>query len=290
MADQRQRQVKEVDVSNLLVDAGIRAVKANPKISTGYVVGILICMLGTGLVPSQESEEAMDRQMLRAEQEYGKSLMKAEKTMRNAEAYYHNSKGWFSCNPECQRHKNAFDAASDEYWVLKRAYDSEMAEARSNVGIFSTYGVAEVRRSFWRSFAGGKEFAKRQTMWDALFIGIRTMGRDESLIEYGLRVMMNMIFNFTLGLFGALIGFIFSLWGLITSFGASLTTGAAFFALAVLAGTAFVASWLVGLYAAAAGTVYFVGKAAINNARLADAQRRAHPNLRYQQGRRHHYD
>ena len=27
-------------------------------------------------------------------------------------------------------------------------------------------------------------------MWDAMFMGMRSMGRDESMIEYGLKVLM----------------------------------------------------------------------------------------------------
>ena len=36
--------------------------------------------------------------------------------------------------------------------------------------------------AFWSYFSAGKQFAKRQSMWDAMFMGIRSMGRDE---KYG---------------------------------------------------------------------------------------------------------
>ncbi len=49
------------------------------------------------------------------------------------------------------------------------------------VGIFSTYGVSEVRDLFWKRFQSGKAFAQRSTMWDMLFVGISSMGRDEGL-------------------------------------------------------------------------------------------------------------
>ena len=48
------------------------------------------------------------------------------------------------------------------------------------MGVLSEYGVAETRDSFWRAFAGGKGFAKRQSMMDLLFTGLRYSSRDES--------------------------------------------------------------------------------------------------------------
>ena len=42
-------------------------------------------------------------------------------------------------------------------------------------------------RQFWTRFSQGKGFAQRQTKWDALFMGISAMGRDESFVNYLLR-------------------------------------------------------------------------------------------------------
>ena len=66
-----------------------------------------------------------------------------------------------------------------------------------------------------RFFTRGKEFATRQSKWDALFIGIRSMGRDEGLIDYILSVLMNLLFNFTIGMITTVMSFIWGLWGLI---------------------------------------------------------------------------
>ena len=52
----------------------------------------------------------------------------------------------------------------------------------------------------------GKNFATRQTKWDALFMGIQAMGRDEHLISYLFRLLLTMAFNFT---FGKLLLFIY---------------------------------------------------------------------------------
>ena len=66
---------------------------------------------------------------------------------------------------------------------------ARMADAKQSVGILSEVGVNEVKDTFWQYLYQGKQFAKRQSMWDALFIGIRQMhrGRDESMLEYALK-------------------------------------------------------------------------------------------------------
>ena len=35
-------------------------------------------------------------------------------------------------------------------------------------------------------------------MWDAMFMGIRRMGRDESMIEYALKVLLQVLINFSM--------------------------------------------------------------------------------------------
>jgi hypothetical protein len=55
----------------------------------------------------------------------------------------------------------------------------------------------------------GKNFASRQTKWDALFMGIRAMGRDESIVSYAFRLILTMAFNFTLG--GSSLSLLFAL-------------------------------------------------------------------------------
>ena len=65
--------------------------------------------------------------------------------------------------------------------------------------------------------AGGKDFAKRSSMWDLIFMGWR-WGRDEQLVTVVLRWLMQLLMNFTLGLIGALFVFVWRLWGLIAAY------------------------------------------------------------------------
>ena len=47
---------------------------------------------------------------------------------------------------------------------------ARMSDAKSVAGLFSEVGVGEVTDSFWGYFASGKQFAKRQSMWDAMWV------------------------------------------------------------------------------------------------------------------------
>lgn len=169
--------------------------------------------------------------------------------------------------PEAQRRvaeaRKVFDAES-------RVRDDMISEAKSSVGIWSSYGIEEVRKRFWDAYQSGKDFAKRMTFWDVMF-GVGR-GRDEeawvSLMRWAGQIMM----NFTVGLISALISFCFSLIGMIWEYKASLASGIGFFVVAMSGASAMVALFIGGMYGTAVGGVYLVAKQA-QNARLEGRQR-----------------
>jgi hypothetical protein len=167
--------------------------------------------------------------------------------------------------------------------------------AKRTAGIFSEVGVGEIKDSFWQKFHAGKQFAKRQSMWDALFIGIRqgtrgrereravylsrlllynifsliclhfsavSRGRDESWIEYGLKILMQVLLNFSVGLCMALIFFIFGLWSIIQSYQTNPMVAVLVFCGAAAAAFAFVMSYLMAIFGAAGFSVYGLLKVA----------------------------
>ena len=87
-------------------------------------------------------------------------------------------------------------------------------------------------------------------------MGIGAMGRDESLVSYILRLCMSMLFNFTLGVCGAVIAFVFGLVWLVQSYQSNFLVALLFFLIATIAAISFALTWLIGLYVASAGTVY----------------------------------
>lgn len=257
---------REVDAaSTFLIELGTHAVKRNPIKTSLYLVGILICLLFNGwtVTDTQRREYHQELQKLDTE-----GLDNAFFDMQRTYHDYYRSKGWFTCNSNCQVRKEIYESSKRFYENMKREEDSKLAVAKSKLGIFSEYGVEEARSLFWQRFAQGKGLAMRQTKYDAIFMGIGAMARDENLLSYLLRALLTLLFNFTIGVFGAVIAFIFSLYSLIQSFNTSFIGGVIFFALASVAAISFALTWLLGLYAAAAGTTYVGLKIVASNLRI----------------------
>lgn len=93
------------------------------------------------------------------------------------------------------------------------------------------------------------------------------MGRDESTAEYAMKVLMQVLMNFTMGLLMALAIFVFGLWSIIKDYQTNPATALLFFIGAFSAAFAFVATYLIGMFGAAAGGVYGVVKLAETNNR-----------------------
>ena len=82
-----------------------------------------------------------------------------------------------------------------------------------------------------------------------------------------MRIGIQLLFNFTIGMFGAVISFIYFLYGLIKTYRSSLFHATVFFVFAAVASIAYAMTWLIGMYAAAAGTV-FVASKVMNNLQI----------------------
>ena len=77
-----------------------------------------------------------------------------------------------------------------------------MSDAKAIAGLHSQVAFTEIQDSFWQYLAAGKWFAKRQTAWDVLWMGVRSIhrGRDESWAEYAIIIWIYLLVNFSLGL------------------------------------------------------------------------------------------
>jgi len=271
----RQQQIALPSVSDMgsLVVHGIKSFAKRHKVISGsYMFGILFLLLigsGTKLTRDQgrEYNSIMNTIDVRAEFEA------SDYYARTSQAYY-ASKGWFGCDSLCKRNKQRMNEAAGTLDEIRREGYARMSDAKSIAGIFSEVGVEEVKDSFWQYFGAGKEFAKRQSMWDALFIGMRTMSRDESMVEYALRMIMQVLINFSLGLIGALVVFIFGVWSIIKSYQPDPMTAVVFFVGSCCAAFAFVSTYLFGIYGAVAGGLYGMAKMTENNIRLEGGGRR----------------
>lgn len=266
----RERQLAEAraieESGTLLLRGALNVAKRNPLKVSLYFLGLLICFFFSGLtVPEQRLNEytqlieAVDLTTLDA----------AEESMHLTYHKYQRSRGWFwTCNSECQRYKATYERERKTYDILRRQSEKQIAHANSKLGIFSIHGVQKVRDLFWTRFNAGKRFATNQSKWDMLFIGFRAMGRDESFIEYIIQIIANMLMNFTIGVTGAALTFIYYLWGVISTFEPGPLVGGTFFILASIAAISFCFSWLLALYFSVAGTTYVAAKLIASNMRI----------------------
>ncbi|KAL7506272.1 hypothetical protein ACHAXN_003553 [Cyclotella atomus] len=232
-------------------------------LTASYLYGLLSLLLllllgsGTKLTLSQQRQYNAIMNTIDLQAEYS-----AASRYHTAYSNYYNSKGWFSCDTHCQHYKSLMNRRLLEWNEIKAEGNARMSDAKSIAGLFSEVGVNEVQDSFWEYFHNGKQFAKRQSMWDAMFMGMRSMGRDESMVEYIFKMLMQVLINFSMGLIMALCIFVVGLWGIITSYRPNPIVGLVFFVTATCAGFAFVSTYLMVLYGAAAGGVYGMVKLA----------------------------
>ena len=94
---------------------------------------------------------------------------------------------------------------------------------------------------------------------------MRSMTRDENMMQYVLRVIMQVLVNFSIGLVMALIFFIVGLWGVVRDYQANPIVAVTFFVAASCAAFAFVASYLLAMFGATAGGLYGLAKIAESN-------------------------
>ncbi|CAN0381534.1 unnamed protein product, partial [Hapterophycus canaliculatus] len=110
--------------------------------------------------------------------------------------------------------------------------------------------------------SGGKQFAKRATMFNVFMgFGIRS-GRDEGLAVVIARIVFRFVVNLTMGLFMAVFQFLFSVWNVIWSYQADPLSSVAFAAMASLGAISLLATWLLGMAAVGVTGIYAVGKIA----------------------------
>lgn len=254
------------DFGTLAVHAVRTFARRNKVITTSYLFGLIILIIsGTGTKLTWDQRRQYERIMntidLAAEDD-------AYKQYYYSKSNYDRTKGWFTCDASCTRYKHRMEKDKVILDEIRREGQNRMSDAKATAGIFSEIGVGEVKDSFWEYFASGKRYAKRQSMWDAMFMGMRSMGRDESMLEYGLKILLQVLINFSIGLIMALVFFIFGLWTIVRSYQPNPLTALAFFLSAVCAAFAFVTTYLFAVYGAAAGGIYGVAKIAENQMRL----------------------
>mmetsp|Transcript_61486 Transcript_61486/g.150499 ORF Transcript_61486/g.150499 Transcript_61486/m.150499 type:complete len:307 (+) Transcript_61486:35-955(+) len=278
------------ELGQLVVNGATRFARRHKVITGSYVLGILVILLvgtGTKLNYDQRKQYNAIMNTIDTNAEY----IASQDYWRANEAYRATA-GWFSCDSLCQRNKRRMEDAKYRLEKIREEGSARMSDAKSVAGLFSEVGVGEVQDSFWSYFTSGKQFAKRQSSWDIMFMGIRSMTRrrDESMIEFGLKVLMQVLMNFSIGLVMAFVMFVVSLWSIIRSYQENPIIALVGFVCFGCAAFAFVVSYLVAIYGAAAGGVYGVLKVAESNARAARLQQQGGNQQQAYMRNRPHYE
>jgi hypothetical protein len=255
------------ELGQMIVTGATRFARRNKVITGSYLLGILVILLvgsGTKLNYDQRRQYNEIMNTIDTNAEY-----QASQDYWHANEAYRATAGWFSCDGLCQRNKRRMEEARYRLDQIRAEGQARMSDAKSVAGLFSEVGVGEVQDSFWSYFTSGKQFAKRQSTWDILFMGIRSMTRrrDENMIEFGLKVLMQVLVNFSVGLIMALVMFVIGLWSIVRSYQANPIVALVAFVFAACAAFSFVTTYLLAIYGAAAGGVYGVLKLAEGNAR-----------------------
>ena len=167
---QQQHQLVLPDPADLgaILTRGVTALARRHKVLTGtYLFGFLMLLIagtGTKLTLDQQKTYNSIMDTIDLEAEFHASQVAAQTYQA-----YQQTKGWFfTCDSLCQRNKERYQRAQQNLQEIRNEGNARMSDAKAVAGLFSEVGVGEVKDSFWSYFQQGKQFAKRQSMWDAM--------------------------------------------------------------------------------------------------------------------------
>lgn len=246
-------------------------------VSSLYLVGLIMAAFGNGYTVDPKSASVYHERMTHAGEVTSADMLHLSRELRQAQDLYYQHKGWFTCDLECIKYRDHMNLLQQELGIVKLQRDNLMLQARSDVGPWSVYGIADLRKAFWEAWAHGKEAARRMTMFDAVFIGLGAMTgsnneRESSLITTLFQILIQFVMNLTVGLLTSLFVFLFDAWSIIQLYGPSLVSGLALFMLVCCAASSLVITAIGGIFGALGGGIYLTIRSAEKRARL-EAQR-----------------
>lgn len=264
------QKIEDINIGEIVVSTATNVVKKRPVTVSLWVLGLLLAAFANGFSVDDTTREAYSMTLEHAEEVDRQELGKALGNLRKAEDRYNNAKGWFwSCDEHCQKAKDKMEMAQANVARVQKKRDSILNEARREVGIWSVFGVRDVRNSFWSAWQSGKDWAARWTMYDAFFM-MMPGRKEESFLQVILQLVFQYLVNLTMGLVGAFFFFVYNVYSLICAYGEPALSGVAFFLLVVVAGVATVGTYLGAIFGGVAGGGLFLMKQAAKQAALND--------------------
>jgi hypothetical protein len=299
-ADQQQQQQRGLqalaipdpaDMGSIILRGAQTFARRHKYLTGSYLLGLVVLLFfSSGIKLSHQQITKYNQIMESIDQQ---AEFDASQHYYRTRQAYAASKGWFfACDGLCQRNKQRMQVAELDLKKIRHEGNARMSHAKAVAGIFSQVAADEAKETFWQYFNSGKQFAKRQTMWDVMFLGMRSMtrGRDEGWMEFALKVLVQLLINLSMGLFMALIFFVCSIYSIVKSYQANPVFAVLFFVGASCAAFAFVASYLMAVYGAAATAVYGVVKLAETSQRARIADQRRAQGIGYGNHNRPHYE
>ena len=203
----------------------------------------------------------------------------AEKNLARAAARTRRANGPLCfLSAECRSNVKRLREKEREVYALAKAYRDahfdRVRDAKRELGLWSSLGVAEAKSLFKNAYESGKVYATRTSYYDTFWL-ILAGRSDDSLIELLLRWGFQVLANFTVGMTSAVFSFAYALPSTIKSYGANLASAVVFYGVAVVAAASVAFSLLLVLFGTAGGVTYGVVAAAPALARLEQSQRQA---------------
>ncbi|TDH68775.1 hypothetical protein CCR75_000486 [Bremia lactucae] len=248
----------------------VRAFKS-PKVRIGFIVwavGLFFMLLAPGLrTTTTEMKTTYEGMVLEAANmpEYHQAYAKYTET----QAYADEAKVWFWRFREPYKSMVSERQLVADKWAAEVArteqeMENQMKKARAFVGLWSDFGMADVRSRFWSAFEQGKIFAQQQTFYHMLMRVLTA--QDDDILSMVLNWVFVAVMNFTTGLLGALFFFFFSLVNMVFSYQPDPLSATAFVVLGFVGAASVVASYLFAIYGMVASGFYVVGKIVVRNA------------------------
>ncbi|KAI9986876.1 hypothetical protein PInf_025845 [Phytophthora infestans] len=270
-AVQRARYGNEGDPGVVLVKAVAGHALKSPKVRMGLVlwaVGLFFMLLAPGLrTVTPEMKSTYEVMVLEAANmpEHHEAYAKYTEAQSHAD----EAKVWFWRFREpyktmVDQRQPVADKWAAEVARTEQEREDKMKKARSFVGLWSDFGLADLRSRFWSAFEKGKIFAQQQTFYHMIMRVLSA--RDEDMLSMVLNWVFVAVMNFTTGLLGALFYFFFSLVNMVFSYQPDPLSATAFVVLGFIGAVSVVASYLFAIYGMVASGVYVVGKVVVRDA------------------------
>ena len=284
----RQQDVTQLESDKALTLIGRQATKLIRKhfiVSSLYFLGIAIAVLGSGFAVDPGTAAEFHDRIVRVNEMTSAEMQRIGQKLLVAEELYRRHKGWFTCDQECTRYYQQSLRLREQLNAIYSEREALERDSKASVGAWSRFGVNEIRTAFWDAWEKGNEAARRMTMFDAIFIGLgaatgNSSSRDDSFLFAIFQILLQFLFNLTIGLLTALFMFVFEAWSIINSYGPTVISAVALFLLVICSAAAVMVTAVGGVFGGLVGGVYLMVRNAEKQARMEGrtfaSQRRLH--------------